>query len=222
MNTFSDNKIFQESDLLTEKLRSARGNTKFSIEQIAKRIKIKPAYLYALEQGNFSALPNGVYAKKYLSDYATFLGLDRNETVELFSELYSPPADEKQKLFSNQVVKKYHFWTIPRFIKNTIISFLAIACFVYLGFRLENIITPPNLIIFTPIDNLITQTKNLEITGQTEPEAEIYINNEKILSNSEGKFSKNISLKNGINIITINAQKKYGSNNTVTKQVFVE
>ncbi len=222
MNAFLTNKIFQPADLLTDKLQTARTGAGLSIEQAAKKLKIKPQYLKALEAGDFKKLPDGVYAKRYLAEYAEFLGLNKQETVSLYDKLTEQPMEKQQKLFAKQVIKRFYFWTMPKFIKNVLIGLLALVCFFYLGFRLEKIIAPPSLKIFTPTDNLVTQEKELEVRGRAELETEISINGEKILSDNDGLFSKNITLKNGINTITISAKKKYGRYTNVTRQVFVK
>jgi hypothetical protein len=56
----------------------------------------------------------------------------------------------------------------------------------------------------------------------TEPEAEVMINGELVLTNTAGYFIKKINLKSGLNTISISAQKKYSRKNLVEKKILVK
>jgi len=68
----------------------------------------------------------------------------------------------------------------------------------------------------------MTAALSITVDGQTEPEAEIKINDEIILNNHNGYFSQTINLKKGLNNIVITAKKKYSQEITVTRQILVE
>lgn len=89
-------------------------------------------------------------------------------------------------------------------------------------FYFQKIISAPKLTIIYPEKNLLTKETAIEIKGQTEKEAEVKINGELILNNNNGNFSQTINLKKGLNTITINAQKKYSKESSVTRQILVE
>jgi len=111
---------------------------------------------------------------------------------------------------------------LPRIFKNLALAAVVIVIFIYLSYRLEKIVAPPKLELSNPAANLITKERSLEIIGRTEPETQIIINGEKILSDSAGNFLTTVSLKTGINMITITAQKKYGRETRLIRQVLVE
>ena len=60
------------------------------------------------------------------------------------------------------------------------------------------------------------------MSGKTEAEVKVVINNEIILCDIYGNFTKSVNLKNGLNIITITASKKYGKSKTIIKEVLVK
>ena len=95
-------------------------------------------------------------------------------------------------------------------------------CFIYLGYRINKIISPPSLIIDSPGANLTTDQNSLRVNGRTEAEANLIINGQTVLTDKNGNFSQTINLKNGINIITITANKKHGRGNTIIRQVLVK
>ena len=66
-----------------EMLRNARttGRRKRELQTIAKLLCIKEEFLQALEDGNYTALPEVVYILGFARNYAMELGLDPNEVV---------------------------------------------------------------------------------------------------------------------------------------------
>ena len=78
------------------------------------------------------------------------------------------------------------------------------------------------LIINNPVENYITSNYLLTVIGLTDPGSRVVINGSQVLSDSQGVFSKEINLKNGINIISITAEKRLGRKSTVVRQVLVK
>ena len=223
MNQFRTNRIFLDSETVAEQLRSARQEKKIKIEDAARKLNISQKYLKALEKGDFDKLPTGVYGKNFLREYSLFLGLDYKELGEIFQKEADLMENSPQnKLFSRQIAKMRYFLAMPKIIKNLIISIVVIICFVYLALAVKEIISPPYLFIENPQENLVTKEKIINITGVAETEAQIIINGRQTLSDSEGRFAQIVTLKNGINIITITAKKRYGREAVIKRQVLVK
>ncbi len=64
------------------KLKAARLARHESLEDISKAIRVRVAYLEALEADDFSRLPSPVHARGFLRLYANYLGLDPNEILQ--------------------------------------------------------------------------------------------------------------------------------------------
>jgi len=223
MILFKSRKISLGSESVAEQLRQARQAKKLKLAEIAKKLNINHKYLKALEKGEYNKLPTGVYGKNFLREYAFFLGLNYDELVEIFeSEKIIFKNKGQQELFSKQKVRKRYFLAVPKIIKGAIIVIITVILFIYLGFGLKRVISPPDLIIYSPAENIITEEKNIQVIGQTDPEALVIINGEQVLSDSKGEFSKIINLQDDINIITITASKKYGRDKTIERQVLVK
>lgn len=58
------------------KLKSEREKAGYSIDYVADRLNIRKAYLLALEDEKYDALPGQIYAKGYTKMYHEFLGID--------------------------------------------------------------------------------------------------------------------------------------------------
>lgn len=64
-----------------EALRKARESLGYDINEIAGYLKIRTAYLKALESGDFASIPGNVYVIGFLRTYAEFLGLEAEELI---------------------------------------------------------------------------------------------------------------------------------------------
>lgn len=220
MNAFIKEIIPDES--LTEYIRRARKEKGISLEKASQELKINIKYLEAIEKNQLEKLPTGIYSKNFLRQYAHFLNINTKYIDKLFeNENNLNENEETNDLFSKKIPDKHYFLSVPKIIKNIIIILIVLLFLVYLGFFINNIISPPELKISYPLKDLVTDKNVIEIRGQTEKEVEIYINEELVLTEADGSFSKKINLKKGFNIISISAQKKYSKKNIIIKKIMV-
>lgn len=59
--------------------RKAKGLT---LSKVSSALKIRSAYLKAIESGKLDNIPPGMYANAYIRSYAKFLGLDYEEPAQ--------------------------------------------------------------------------------------------------------------------------------------------
>ena len=69
-----------------EKLKETRENMGITIEEAAEDLKIRPAQLENIEEGNKDAFKDVFYLKFFIRDYAKYLGLDYEALTEEFNE----------------------------------------------------------------------------------------------------------------------------------------
>ncbi|MGA9866213.1 MAG: RodZ domain-containing protein [Acetobacteraceae bacterium] len=62
--------------LIGAELARARSRLGVSLDEVGAALRIRPAYLHALEQGELEGLPGSAYALAFLRSYAEALGLD--------------------------------------------------------------------------------------------------------------------------------------------------
>jgi cytoskeleton protein RodZ len=67
-----------------DELRWERERRQVSIEKICEETKVSSRHLLALEAGEYSALPGGVFRKGIVRSYLTALGLDEAPWIERF------------------------------------------------------------------------------------------------------------------------------------------
>jgi len=69
---------------LGQVLREGRKRQGLSLEQVEERTKIRGKYLEALESGNYDQLPEEVYTRGFVRNYALLLGLDLEEVLRVY------------------------------------------------------------------------------------------------------------------------------------------
>ena len=67
-----------------DELRWAREQRKISIEAICEETKVSPRHLRALEAGEYSELPGGVFRKGIVRSYLAALGLEESSWLDRF------------------------------------------------------------------------------------------------------------------------------------------
>lgn len=94
-----------ESRFLTlgQKLTQAREILGLSIGEVAERLKLSARQIEALEQDDYSNLPESVFVRGFLRSYSRFLNLDENSII---ADLDAALPKIKEELKAEAVVKK--------------------------------------------------------------------------------------------------------------------
>ena len=79
-----------DAPTLGDGLRDARERSGRSLIELSSVTRVPVRYLSALEQNDFSVLPNRVFSIGYVRAYAAALGLDEQLAVERFTVPLSP------------------------------------------------------------------------------------------------------------------------------------
>ncbi|OEH54726.1 hypothetical protein AQ616_13290 [Oceanobacillus sp. E9] len=78
------------------KLKEARLSSGVSLDSLQETTKIQKRYLVAIEEGNLHILPGKFYARAFIKEYATAVGLDPNELLEEHRE--ELPSTEEENV----------------------------------------------------------------------------------------------------------------------------
>lgn len=191
-------------------LKKTREKRNLTVEDVYKTIKIHPNYIKALEANDFSAFSGKVHSKGFLKLYAEYLGLNVTEMMALWRREYEQTFEtrKEEKFFQKRSVD------VPRFIITPYIIFIfsiVLAIFVffsYLYFQYRTFTGAPKLVLYYPPDNLVTKEDILDITGKTDLDSEVFLNNQKIILAPDGSFAQSIRLKEGLNTVSIRSENK--------------
>ena len=188
-------------------------------------MQISCLYLEALEQGDYGRLPSLIYTRNFVKKYGLRLNVNMSDLLELFEQEWQ--LFEKMQLsFLNvgqsEGINKTDLWKMPRWLRWIGATMAIVAVMTYLGFELYDLRQAPTLVLHTPQEELMLEKQVVEVTGQTDPEASLLINDQPILSDSEGNFSETVALQPGLNVIEITATKKYSRANTQYRKIIVQ
>jgi transcriptional regulator with XRE-family HTH domain len=73
------------------RLRAERERRKISLDSIAATSKVSISLFKALERGDVSRWPSGIYRRAFVRAYASAIGLDPEETLREFLEHFPDP-----------------------------------------------------------------------------------------------------------------------------------
>lgn len=221
MKKFKSNKIREEREEISKLLKEARERKGVNLQEASQSLKIKLDYLKAIESGSFEKLPVGVYTRSFLREYATFLDLESKKVLDDYKKLGENQLLQKQNIFSSKTVSKFNFLVFPKIFKNFLLVLIIASCFIYLGYSVKEVLTPPFLEITEPTTDIVIENYSTTVIGRADEGAQVFINGDLVFLD-DGFFSKKINLKKGSNTIVITAKKRYGRDNVAERHVLVK
>uniref|UniRef100_A0A7C4TJ84 Helix-turn-helix domain-containing protein n=1 Tax=candidate division WWE3 bacterium TaxID=2053526 RepID=A0A7C4TJ84_UNCKA len=186
-------------------LKTAREQKKFTLEDVHKFVKIHPKFLIALEEGDYNQFSNKIHAKGFLKIYSEFLDLDVSQVLAFWRREYEAMFEKKENLkpkFEVKSLKKSGFVITPSFIIASVSVFLTVGFFGYLFYQYRTYAGAPKLEIYSPQNNMIANYEIVDVTGKTDMDAELMINNQKVITDKDGGFATSIRLKPGLNTLS--------------------
>ena len=205
---FSKRKIETEVTL-GEFLKKARESRNLPLEEAEIGSKVKAKYLVALEKDDWRDLPSSVYVRGFILAYSKFLELNRIETLRLFdreAKLYK--KDHQNSLSYKKSVKDLRIILTPKLLGYVSAFALVIFLFGYIIYEVQGFAGTPSLKVNTPNNNEITDHDSIEVTGIADIDAVLKINQETIPITNDGRFSSDMKLHQGVNVISVEAVSK--------------
>ncbi len=99
--------------------------------------------------------------------------------------------------------------------------FLIVIFIIYAGIEARGLFYGPKVDLYSPIEGSTLSKPVILVDGQSFRTKELTINGDKILIDTTGKFSVNLVLAPGYNIITIVATDARGAQHTITRHIFM-
>ncbi len=174
--------------LLEERIRKG-----LTLDEIAKATKIRKEFLLAIEKGEYHKLPSSAYVQGFVRNYIEFLGLPQRKMMALFRREFDDdkafkvlPEGFAREDFS---LRKSLFGQTALFLT---FAFLTLLFYVLFQYRYA-IINPP-LEIYSPKEGFITSQQTITVSGKTDSNATVFINDQPASLDNEGKFTKDITV----------------------------
>ena len=190
-------------------LKNAREDHSLEIGEVSKKLKISAKYLDAIESENKAKFPEEPYCSLIIKDYANFLGLNGDDVLSLFRRDFANSA---------KISSPGHKWSLftPQFTFRiamivSVILFSSYLITEYLKFN-----RPPPLTVNWPSDASLHES-SFNLTGITDPESTVRINDNLIIVDQNGSFEKKITLS-GSDPSTIVVESKSPSGKITTEK----
>lgn len=205
-----------------ELLRSERLKHRLSLEETAKRSRIRVAYLEALEENNFQQLPAAIFVKGYIKAYSRLFGFDEQPLLALLRRDFKESAKGTlvPREFIKPVLKNTRFWTpVTAMVVVGGVAFLTI--FSYVGIQWYNFNQPPTLEITEPAVNAFVSAQ-VVVQGRTKPEAMVTVNDQPVAVKADGSFQTEVYIpREGLSAISVETRDRRGKVRSEERSVYV-
>lgn len=220
--------IFQQRpisapDTLGQRLQQLRDAQGLSLEQLGTKISVAPKYLQAIEEGRYQDLPGLVYARNFVKLYVAAMQLNVDSAMERFEQEYhvmKAVKPSKRPMLPQRAITEFPF--VRRYAKLLTAGLAVLLVAGYLGWQVVHLLTPPELVITDPAQDVTITVSTITVKGQTDPEASVSINSQSVEVRGDGSFSDPIDLQPGVNALLITASKKHSRDRVVLRHVLVE
>ena len=196
----------------------------YTLEDVEKSTKIRKELLEALERNDFNKLPPSTFVQGFIKNYGKFLGLDDSKLLAIFRRDYEaskhPPVIMES--LQNPVGKGKKIIFTPQKLLAISVFLIIIGFFAYLWVEYRQFVGAPELLVNTPSEGQTVEIPAVEVSGQTDPDAKVLVNNQEIGVDTEGKFKEEIKLNSSTNTVSIISTSKFGQAATVSRTVFVK
>jgi cytoskeleton protein RodZ len=207
---------------LSEQLKEVRRTGKLTFEQIAIETKIPKKYLRALEEGKYEELPAEVYVRGFLENYASYLGFPQDEVLTQYRRERGVSGRKAPSLdLPKRSVEQPKLTITPRTLGLTTAAVLLLTVVGYLITQITGFASPPKLEITGPVADARVSSERVKVAGKTESDAQVFINNQPIPTDTDGSFSEVVTLPSGTNSLRVVARDQNGRERVEVRSVVV-
>jgi len=199
-------------------LKTARTTKRYSLKKVERETKIKKEFVDAIERGDWIALPDFPVVSGFVKNLASFLEVDVKTAYATLKRDYLP-----QGLSINpkpDVGGKFNWTPKYTFLLGIVIIFVMLLG--YLGFQFVKFNSPPALEVTKPPDSFVTTSNKVDVSGKTDSDATVKINNQLVLVGDDGTFSGEIEVFEGTKEIVITSTSRSGKQTKVVRDIIVK
>jgi cytoskeletal protein RodZ len=198
-----------------EVLKKQRRNLNKTVEQVALDTKIQPRFIKYIEDNDFKKFDSPVYAQGFIKIYAKYLELNEERILAIYRRSVPNEIEKKQSSRETKNVKQKSIKISPKFIAIALSTLFLTGILAYIGYQIYQFQSPPEITIEKPSAEENVSTENIQIIGVTESNSSLYINDQPVELDQEGKFQYEVTLNPGVNIVTILAKKNNSTQESV-------
>jgi len=203
-----------------ELLRLRREQLKLSIESVESKLRIRKRYLVALEQDDFSVFSSPNYIRGFIKNYSEYLDLDSAKVLAVFRRQYA--ANEAEELMPEGVHNPLDnplFKITPQRAAIVSVLLILLVFFVYLFSQARGLFGAPTLELVDPAKDQVVNSRELELRGRVNPEAQLSLNGKGAEISADGEFAIKVELNEGVNEFVLEAVNKNGKVSRIERNI---
>ena len=191
---------------------------KLSRKKLGEQTRIKESFIAAIEEEKWENLPEKTVVSGFIKSLAGALELSVNQAVALFRRDY---PQIPVKLNPNPDLPSKFVWS-PRltFVTGSILVVLAVS--IYLFFQYFSFVRAPKLDVISPTDNQIVNSKTLHVSGRTDEEATVIVNNQPVVVSEYGDFETELEVDEKTEKVEIKSRSRSGKETVVVRNIDVK
>lgn len=196
-------------------LKDARQKKRYSLKKIEEETKIKGIFIEAIEKEDWKSLPDFPIVLGFVKSLSSVLDVNQGTAAALLRRDYPPKAIS---INPKPDIGNKFVWT-PR------LTFLAgigiiIAMFLgYIAFQYSHFTSPPPLSVDNPSENQVVSIEDLTVSGNTDTDAVVLINNQPAIVDADGNFSTTIKINKDTTSVEIKATSRSGRETIVRRTI---
>jgi cytoskeletal protein RodZ len=199
-------------------LHDARVQKKYSLEKLENITKIKKEFISNIENEKWIELPEFPVTQGFIISVAKTLGLNSGRVKATLRRDYPPKSLD---INPKPDVEKGFKWS-PKFTYVAIVALSTLLVLGYLTYQYFNFIKVPELEVYEPKDETVVRGTSLLVSGKTDEDAVVYVNNQPALVADNGNFETTIEIFAGTNEIEIKAKSRYGKESVIRRKIVPE
>ena len=200
-----------------QRLKARRKELGVSLAQVELDTKIRGKFLTQLESGDYSKLPNDIYTRGFVQQYASYLGVSGQLMAEQYVAERGGAIEAETK--APRIEKPHRFIVTGRLLGFAITFLIVAAVIGYLGLQFSSLAAAPRLLLTSPASDATIDGSSVRISGSTTPGSDVSVNDTLVPSDANGQFSDTLALQDGINTIRISSRSKLGKTTLITRNI---
>lgn len=199
-------------------LKDARIKKKYSLSAVEDSTKIKKVFIEALEKEDWEALPEFPVVAGFVKNISAYLEIDQQSLMALLRRDYPPkslPVNPKP-----DVGREFHWSPKLTFVVGVAIFITLILG--YLGFQYIEYVSPPELSLQTPVEGQLVENREIIVSGKTDPEATVKVNNQTVLVDDKGDFTIELEISEKTSEIEVVATARSGKTSGIKRTIMTK
>jgi cytoskeletal protein RodZ len=204
-----------------EILKKARLEKQLTLEQISRQTRIALKYLQAIEVNDYKQLPPATFTKGFIQNFAKAVDLNPINILAIFRRDYD--QDDRGRIIARGLTEPVRAPVAFFNPTTTSIMLTAVIAVLIAGFFIRQIIifaSAPSISVIEPKEYAQT-TSPVTISGQTQAQVALTINNRIVNVSETGQFTTQVNLPPGEHTLIITATSRSQKSTTLERSLTI-